>query len=221
MWSILKVCGRQLPVYRTDYFCQLFAGKWDICHLSLVQSVSFCPNDSGCSVINVVYDHIWLIVWLIRRNKLFTAVTLVDIIEDHTPIDMNDSGVVDGSASENTPSSVADTLNSLNGEPEPYTKQPPRSSICIKVRCFPTCINTTSRYPDLLPFFHSKMLKTWQTSPFATLEPTSLYLMHSSKWFSLPYTGTLWSWVESWARNASHSSCNHVTVGNKTNLHSF
>ncbi len=58
----------------------------------------------------------------------------VDIMDDHTPVDMNDSGVAEPSASETTPSSVADTLNSLDGDPDkPYSKEPPRSGIQIKV----------------------------------------------------------------------------------------
>ena len=55
-------------------------------------------------------------------------------MDDHTPVDMNDSGVVEPSASETTPSSVADTLNSLDADPDkPYSKEPPRTGIRIKV----------------------------------------------------------------------------------------
>ena len=55
-------------------------------------------------------------------------------MDDPSPIDINDSGVVEPSASETTPSSVADTLNSLDADPDrPYTKEPPRTSIRIKV----------------------------------------------------------------------------------------
>ena len=55
-------------------------------------------------------------------------------MDDHTPVDMNDSGVVEPSASETTPSSVADTLNSLDADPDkPYSKEPPRTCVRIKV----------------------------------------------------------------------------------------
>ena len=65
---------------------------------------------------------------------MLILINLVDIMDDHTPVDMNDSGVVEPSASETTPSSVADTLNSLDADPDkPYSKEPPRTCVRIKV----------------------------------------------------------------------------------------